>query len=591
MKILRLLAVLGLFFVLWGCMPQRDLLRPDYDYRASFPTPFERDSNYTPTHDEVIDFYQTLARSYPQFFRLSANGPTDVGRPLHTGVLSFEGAFTPQAARERQQCVVLINNAIHPGEPAGVDATMMLIRDALTSDSLRQQLRGITLVVIPMYNIGGALNRGSYSRANQVGPAAHGFRGNARNYDLNRDFIKADTRNAQSFSRIFTDWRPHLFIDNHTSNGADYPYVMTLIPTHADKLHAPQAQHLREVMLPYLYERMAATPYEMTPYVYASSTPDKGIMGFLDAPRYSTGYAALFNTIGFMPEAHMLKPYAQRVMGTYELMRIMLDHTAMHRTTIMTQKAMADAATARRQQWVVDWALDSTRVDSLDFKGYTPRYKTSAVTGEPRLYYDQSQPRTYRIPYYNSYRPTVTVDMPEFYIVPQSHTAVVERLRLNGVELDPLPQDRQLTVEVYYITSTRTPQQPYEGHFWHRDVQVRRDTQTIQYYQGDWLVRCNQPENQYIAHVLEPQSSDGFLTWNFFDAIFQQKEYFSPYVWEDVAAEILAKDADLRRQFEAAKAQKPDMSTYDQLLWVYRHSPYYEVTHRRYPIARWDGQQ
>lgn len=590
MNHLRPLLWLGLLLLLWGCMPQRSLIDSSYSLRDAFATPFERDSNYTPTHDEVIQFYQRLARSYPQYFRLSANGLTDVGRPLHTGVLSFAGAFTPQAARDRQQCVVLINNAIHPGEPAGVDATMMLIRDALTNDSLRQQLSGITLVVIPMYNIGGALNRGSHSRANQVGPAAYGFRGNARNYDLNRDFIKTDTRNAQSFQEIFTDWRPHLFIDNHTSNGADYPYVMTLIPTHPDKLHAPQAQHLREVMLPYLYERMAATPYEMTPYVYAPSTPDKGILGFLDAPRYSTGYAALFNAIGFMPEAHMLKPYAQRVMGTYTLMRVMLDHVATHRSTIIAQKAAADAATARQQRWAVDWALDSTRVDSFDFKGYAPRYKPSAVTGQPRLYYDRTQPQTYRIPYYNAYRPTVTVDMPAFYIVPQSHTAVVERLRRNGVTLDALPQDRQLTVEVYYITDTRTPRQPYEGHFWHRDVQVRRDTQTLQYYQGDWLVRCNQPENQYIAHVLEPQSTDGFLTWNFFDAIFQQKEYFSAYVWEDVAADLLAQNPDLRRQLDAAKAQNPNMSAYEQLLWVYQHSPYYERTHRRYPIARWNGQ-
>ena len=102
------------------------------------------------------------------------------------------------------------------------------------------------IVIIPVYNVGGALNRGSYSRANQNGPEAYGFRGNARNLDLNRDFIKCDSRNARSFNRLFNQWKPDVFVDTHTSNGADYQYVMTLISTQKDRLGGALGEFLTQ---------------------------------------------------------------------------------------------------------------------------------------------------------------------------------------------------------------------------------------------------------------------------------------------------------------------------------------------------------
>ena len=305
-------------------------------------TPFEKNTNYTPTHDEVIAYYEQLAKAFPQQFQFKTSGMTDVGRPLHTGIISMDGSFTPTQNRAKNKCILLLNNAIHPGEPTGVDATMMLVRDLLTKAEMKPFLENLTIVFIPMYNIGGALNRGSYSRANQEGPSSYGFRGNVRNYDLNRDFIKCDTKNAQSFNKIFTEWRPHIFIDNHTSNGADYQYIMTLIPTQHNKLPNVLASYLNKKMLPHLYQAMAKTDYEMTPYVYARNTPDDGIAGFLDLPRYSSGYAALFNSLSFMPEAHMLKTYEERVKGTYAFMYSMLELIQKDHSIIIENKKKAD---------------------------------------------------------------------------------------------------------------------------------------------------------------------------------------------------------------------------------------------------------
>ena len=217
---------------------------------------------------------------------------------------------------------ILINNGIHPGESDGIDATMMLFRD-YASGKIKSP-KNTVLVTIPVYNIGGALNRNSTTRTNQNGPESYGFRGNARNYDLNRDFIKADTLNARTFMDIFHAVNPDIFIDNHTSNGADYQYTMTLIASQHNKLDPHLAKYLNDRLLPYVYKDMKARDWEMTPYVYARSTPDEGIIEFLDLARYSSGYAALHNTIAFMPETHMLKPYKDRVESTYHFMDSMI---------------------------------------------------------------------------------------------------------------------------------------------------------------------------------------------------------------------------------------------------------------------------
>ena len=187
----------------------------------TFTTPYEKNNNYSASYAEIIAYYQALAKAYPGLLQLTAPGMTDIGQPLHTLILTADGDFQPASIRNKGKRIILINNGIHPGEPDGIDATMMLVRDYVQQDSLRKYLEHVVLVVIPVYNVDGCLNRGSFSRANQNGPESYGFRGNAKNLDLNRDFIKCDTRNAQSFNRIFTKLAPDIFIENHVSNGSD----------------------------------------------------------------------------------------------------------------------------------------------------------------------------------------------------------------------------------------------------------------------------------------------------------------------------------------------------------------------------------
>ena len=550
-----------------------------------FQTPFEKDENYSSSYAEAITFYKELAKSHPTI-QVNEFGMTDSGQRLHEVIISKDGYFSPLAAIQNNKAILMINNAIHAGEPCGIDASMMMARDLVTSKS--ELLNNVIIVIIPVYNIGGSLNRGSYSRANQNGPKAYGFRGNAKNLDLNRDFIKQDSKNAESFNRLFNKWNPDVFIDNHTSNGADYQYVITLIATQKDKLEFTLSDYMTKEMLPVLYSKMKVKNYEMTPYVYSRSTPDEGIAAFLDLPRYSSGYAALHNTISFMPETHMFKPYKDRVWSTYFFTESMLEFINDNKEPLLSARNTAVRNTSIQEEFAIAWELDFEKEDQLMFKGYESRTKKSKVTGEDRMYYDHKRPFEKSVPFYNTYKATKTIKKPKSYIIPQAYSGVITRLERNGVKVLQIPEDKKMNVEVYRIENYKTGENPYEGHYLHRDVQVSKAIEEVQIHKGDYIINVDQNKNRLIVEMLEPEGPDSYFAWNFFDGILMQKEYFSSYVFEELAEELLKKDKELKREFEAKKKEDKEFKNNSraQLDFIYKRSPYYEKTFKRYPVFR-----
>lgn len=548
--------------------------------------PFELNNNRTATYEEAINFYKALAEVSP-FLLLKEYGTSDSGMPLHLAVLSKDQDFNPVSIRKKGKQILMINNAIHAGEPCGVDASMMILKNYLSRPELQSYLEHTVLLFIPIYNIGGALNRNNSTRANQNGPANYGFRANARNLDLNRDFIKCDSKNAQTFNQIFTEWRPDVFIDNHTSNGADYQYTITLIATQHNRLDPNLASFMNQSLLPKLYQGMQEGGWEMTPYVFSRNTPDEGIAGFLDLARYSSGYAALFNTISFMPETHMLKPFKDRVQSTYLFMDCMIKTIHQERKALQAARQAAIQNTKTKNTFELNWALDTTEKDLLLFKGYEAKYKPSEVSGQDRLYYDRDAPYEKEIPFFNTYKPTLNVEKPVAYIVPQAYTQVIDRLKWNGVALSRLSKDQILEVELYRIGDFKN-REAYEGHYLHYKTQVEKIEMRWKYRKGDYIVYVNQEENRYIVETLEPQAPDAFFSWNFFDGILMQKEYFSPYVFEDLAAKYLREDQELKAKFEQRKKEDQAFakSAYDQLAFIYKNSRHYEPTHRIYPVGR-----
>lgn len=550
-------------------------------------TPYEASNKVaTTTYAEAIKYYESLAKSYPKQSKLYTYGKTDFGKPLHLLVLSKDGILDPLAVKKANKRVLLINNGIHPGEPEGIDASMMLARDLLKGNKLPSD---VVIAIIPIYNIDGSHNRTSTSRANQNGPVEYGFRGNGRNYDLNRDFIKSDSQNSKAFQLIFNTWQPEVFVDTHTSNGSDYQYTMTLIPTQKDKLNKELSAYISKTMVPDLYKSMAKKGYDMVPYVNSiSNSPDAGISGFMESPRYSTGYAALHNALSFMPETHMLKSFDKRVDATYKLLESYVEITQRDAKIIGENKAKADADVAKQVNFPLEFKLNRSTFDTITFHGFNAKQKPSDVSGLSRLYYDRNDPFTRTIRFYDKYEPVASVNKPIAYIIPQAWENVIELFKLNRVKMQRLSQNTTIEVEMYYIVDYKTAPRPYEGHYNHSAVKLDTVVQKIKFFEGDYVVYVNQPTNRYIVETLEPQGIDSYFNWNFFDSVLSQKEHFSAYIFEDTAAELLKKDPELKAKFESAKAADPEMqkSAQAQLNFIYKNSDYYEPTFNRYPIGR-----
>ncbi|MEO6539503.1 MAG: M14 family metallopeptidase [Ferruginibacter sp.] len=538
------------------------------------------------TYFEAIDWYKNLDKTSGKVL-VKEMGMTDAGYPLHLVMVSNDGKFDAAQWHKQNKAVILINNGIHPGEPDGIDASMMLVRDIVNNKIKLPD--NVALAFIPVYNIGGCLNRNSYSRANQNGPLEYGFRGNSQNLDLNRDFTKNDTREARSFAQIFHMLDPDILIDNHVSDGADYQHTMTMLTSQYDKLGADLGGWLKEIFEPQLYKGMSDKKWDMVPYVsFETASPDMGMVMFYDPPRYSSGYAALFQTIGFIPETHMLKPFKDRVLSTYAFSQTMIEKASEHARALIEQRKKARAEVIKEKTFPFKWTVDTTKYSFVSFKGYEQAYKPSDATGLNRMYYDRSKPFTKPVKFFNVFNASNFVKAPAAYIIPQGWYEVIDLLKLNNVAIQQFANDTVMDVEAYLIEDYRSTPRPYEKHHKNSGVKVFPVNQKVRFLKGDHIIWLNQPSNRYLVEMLEPTGDDSFFAWNFFDGILQQKEGYSDYRWDDLAAEVLKNNPGLRSKLEEKKKadEKFAANGSAQLDFIYKNSPYYEPGHNRYPVYR-----
>ena len=570
-------------------------------------TPYEL-SNFTKTatYDEALNWYKKLHRSFPNT-ELMNIGNSDAGLPIYCfhilpeilvmnapegfpdGSIDYDKYINPQ---QIDPIKVLINNNIHPGEPEGTDASMLFARDFLTKQLRfgKDVYRNADIYIIVQYNVDGTINRSGTSRANQDGPVDYGFRGNAKNLDLNRDFIKMDSRNAKTLVGFMANEKFDYFIDNHTSNGADYQYSLTYFHTRVEKL--PRYLVRNTLMVDSMLKlSLKNNGYPTSPYVnLLKEVPDSGLVGFYESPRFATGWAALNHTIGFTVETHMLKPFNKRVDATKAFLDAFVGCVSKQnvRENLARSKSFCFRSYKSIHNKYTNFKLDQTKFEMIDFLGYEFGYKPSAVSGFPRLYYDRSKPKTITLKYYNHYIPTDSVELPEAYVLPYAYKEVLERLELNDIKYKTIIKDTVVLCKVSYILDYNTVKEPYEGHYLHSQVKTKDTMMKVTLRSGDKLIFVKERNSDFLSATLEPKSPDSYFCWNFFDGILQQKEGYSAYVFEDRAAEILKSNPKLKEKLEAKRKSDPLFAKDGgaQLDFVYKNSEYYEPSHRRYPVYR-----
>ncbi len=557
---------------------------------AQILTPFEKSKGKSSaTLSECLGFYRELQSAHKEWMKIS--------EPLLSGTdLKFHNAgqiklvCITNFSKKNEKVKILINNAIHPGEPDGVDASMMLARDFILKPGLRKLLDDIEIYIIPVYNTGGALRRGCCSRANQDGPVDYGFRGNALNLDLNRDFIKCDAMETEVFENYFHKIKPQLFIDTHVSDGADYQYTMTLIASQTSRLQNQAMEGFQKnILLPSLFRNMKNAGQEMSPYIdFENEVPDSGIIAFFDSPRYSSGYASLFNCFSFISETHMLKPFDQRVEATYTLLLELIRLAVEKKEALMNTIKEAEKITANQKKIGLHWAFDTLHYDWLVYKGYEAYYQKSELTGLPQLYYNEAKPFTKTIPYYNGYAITKSIDYPIAYVMPYEWYS---KLNLQRYNLNiKIIHDTTIRLTAYTNVQYTLHKNPYEGNIAAIMDSMQR-TRLEQTLNGYWVIiplGQNLRYQRFLVEALEPESPDGFFAWGKMYSFVQQKEGFSDYVWDKKAYQIYLQDSVVRNDFNKLRASDDKFvkNKNAQLDYIYHHSTYYENSHLRYPIFR-----
>ncbi len=547
--------------------------------------------NSTPRYDETIAFSKRLADASPMLHYTSF-GQSHQLRDLPLLILDKDGHFTPEAAHEAGKVVLMVMAAIHPGEPVGKDAGLELLRDIVIHGEHEDLLENVTLLFIPIFNVDGHERFGPYNRINQNGPEKMGWRTNAINLNLNRDFLKADTKEMQHFIQLWDHWQPDFFIDTHSTNGADYQYTMTYMLEIFGNMEENLSDWCENEFLPFWEKRMKEDGYPVFSYVTYRRwhDPRSGLQTRVAPPALSTGYATQRNRPGLLLETHMLKPYHKRVESTYLTLVHTMEFLNRENYSLKTLVAAADEKTASTMFRSLPFPLDFEATDDsvmVDFKGVEYRIKESSLSGGDWFIYDSDKPITYEIPWFKKQEVTAQVMLPEAYIIPVQWTEAIETLALHGIIMHRLEEDVRLQVESYRFEDVSLSQSVNEGRQT-ASFQTVPVQETRNFPAGSALIPMNQESARIIAHALEPQAPSSFAYWGFFNSVFQRTEYFESYVMEEMAREMIKEDPSLEKRLEIKLQQDADFASNPRAIlnWFYEQTPYVDQKHNVYPVGR-----
>jgi murein tripeptide amidase MpaA len=547
----------------------------------------------TATYDEVLDYSKRLADASPQV-NYKVIGVSAGGYDIPILIINKTGLSSPEDVRASGDLVMLIEGGIHPGEAEGTDAILMLMRDIAISRKHESLLDNVTFIFLPAFNVDGMNRMGPYNRINQNGPEEMGWRANNQNLNLNRDFLKADAPAMHAWLKMFTTWLPDFFIDCHTTDGADYQYVLTYIMETFGTMDPALTRWQEREYLPYVNGRMDMAGHLINPYVSFRRwhDPQSGLRSGPSPPRLSQGYTALQNRPGLLIETHMLKPHKDRTLATYDMLVFSAEYLNKNPEKLKILIKAADATCAdpafRDRPFPIQWRRDDTDSTIVEFKGVEYDIVKSDLTGGNWYQYHPDKPITYELPWFNKSYPSMEVDLPEAYIIPQEWYEVIYRLALHGVEVKYLLEDTDIWVGQYRFENPRWSRSPYEGRFSLSNIEYESFDDTVTFKKGSAVIDMNQRTARVIANILEPSAPDSYVYWGFFNAIFEQKEYSETYVMEGMAREMLEADPELKTEFEKKLEEEPEFSKnqWGMLNWFYSKSPYWDYKKNLYPVGK-----
>jgi len=554
-------------------------------------THFEKSNQLeSPDYDNTLKYFQKFMDS-TSYVKIKTIGLTPQGRELKVIIVSKDKAFTPDQAKKTGKAIVLIQNGIHPGEVEGKDACMILLREILITKEMQSLLDNAILLIIPVLNIDGHERISPSNRPNQNGPKQMGWRTNALNLNLNRDYLKADTIEMRSFLKLFNDWLPDFMIDNHTTNGADYQYHVTYgIETHQN-IDRGLINWIDKKYLPHLLNKVEADGFTIGPYMeFKAGTIESGILNLPAPPRLSHGYCAAQNRVCLLVETHSLKPFANRVFSTKSMMEHTISFVNDNHKEIAALNRQADKQTVKN--YLVDkkkFPLVLTgngKFDKFLFKGFEWYDEHSEITGSTMRKYT-NKPIEIEIPIFNKANSLKKIIVPAAYFIPPQLKNVIEVINAHQINYNLLKMRKKIKVEKCRFTDVQFQSRPYEGRHL-PSFKCNLFTETVEVEAGTLIVYTNQRQLRVIVNLLEPEAPDSFVNWGFFNAYFERKEYAEDYVMDPYAKQMMKNNSDLRSEFYKKLNEDESFRNNggERLDFFYKRSPFYDKGENVYPIMR-----
>lgn len=536
----------------------------------------------TPNYEATRAWLERLDDASP-VIHMETFGRSPQGRDLLVVFASADGGEF-----DSDKPTLFVQAGIHPGEIDGKDAMFMLLRDIAFGER-RALLDRVNLVFVPIFNVDGHERASQYNRPNQRGPNNQGWRNTAQNLNLNRDYTKLDAPETRAMLALLQSVRPDLYIDVHVTDGMDYQYDITYGFMGRDRSYAASphiARWLNQHFRPEIDEALERNGHIPADLIFANNDRDlaEGLAAFTFSPRFSQSYGDMIGMPSVLIENHSLKPYRQRVLGTYVLLEECLRLLARQGNSL--RSAIAADARERPRTLPVGWTQTEAPVAQRPFLPIEHESYRSVASGANETRWLGRDAAATRMPQYGQVS-TITLSRPRAYWVPATKQDVINVLRLHGVQFETITEARTVTVELMRLPQARTSPSPVEGRTRVMAGEPERITREEWMPPGSIRVPTDQPIGDLAMILLEPQSEDSFFAWGFFNEILQRVEYLEAYALAPMADEMLASDPALRAEFEAKLASDPafaaDPDT--RLAWFYQRSPYYDARYQLYPVG------
>jgi len=539
----------------------------------------------TPSYDETISWLTKLVEEAPQL-HLSLIGTSLEQRDIMMVVASAEGARTPTELRENGKPTLLAHAGIHSGEIDGKDAGLMLLRDLTVGNKL-DLLDRVNLLFIPILSVDGHERSSTFNRINQRGPTETGWRTNSRNLNLNRDFSKLDTEGVAALVLAINDWDPDLYLDLHVTDGADYQADITYGYSGPHAWSPEIADWLDTAYRPHVDAALRDAGHVPAPLLFAANGVDMtgGNFEWTAPPRFSTGYSDARHLPHVLLENHSLKPYRQRVLGTYIFLQASLGALAAGFEDLRVRVERDEAR--HLDPFPLDWKIPNTPPSTMTHEGIRSEMYESEIAGGEIVRW-LAEPVELQIPVMGAFEGIELTTRPEAYYIPAAWSSIVMRLMTHGIELERVLEHQTVPARMYRLPEAKIEADVFEGHVRVTPGKLVVEERELRLAPGSYIVRTDQPLGDLAMLLLEPRSADSFFQWGFFLEVLQRTEYVEQYVMEPMAARMMAEDPELKEAFEAAVRADTTFAADPQarLQWFYERTPFFDEEYRLYPIGR-----